>query len=182
MSSAIFLDRDGVINIPKIKNGRSYAPRTFEQFVFFNETKHALKRLKEAGFLLFVVTNQPDVGHGLISSLILEEMHNKILVELPIDDIEACCHKQDENCDCRKPKAGMLKKLINRWEIDVQKSYMIGDRWSDVAAGKTAGCQTIFIDYKYDEKIRDQPDFIVSSLDEAVKIICARTPKIYKSI
>ena len=175
MSSAIFLDRDGVLNMPEIKNGRSYAPRTLEQFVFFKEAKEALLSLKRAGFLLFVVTNQPDVGHGLIDMTIMQQMHEQTFSELLIDDLEACYHRQDEDCLCRKPRAGMLKALIGRWKVDVSRSYMVGDRWSDVTAGKMAGCKTIFIDYKYDEKMMDQPDFVVKTLVQAVNIIIQNT-------
>lgn len=171
MQSAVFLDRDGVITIPEMRNGRSYAPRSLDQLAFYPEAKASLARLKQAGYLLLVVTNQPDVGNNVVDLSVLEAMHEKTFSELPIDDLMACYHRQDEGCHCRKPLAGMLKILAHRWQLDLEKSYMIGDRWSDITAGKVAGCKTIFIDHQYQEALQDKPDFFVKSLSAAAKIV-----------
>src|SRR5262249_45135025 len=105
---AVFLDRDGVLVIPEMRDGRSYAPRNLDDFRFYPGAKDALRRLKEAGYLLVVVTNQPDVGKGLILKSTVDQMHDRIRKELSIDRIEVCPHVQADECPCRKPKPGML--------------------------------------------------------------------------
>jgi D-glycero-D-manno-heptose 1,7-bisphosphate phosphatase len=146
---AVFLDRDGVLVIPEMREGRSFAPRRIEDFHFYPEAKGALDRLKHAGYLLVVVTNQPEVGNGLISHSTLRQMHDRLAREMPIDRIEVCCHTQTDGCACRKPKPGMLLGVASEFAIDLKKSFMVGDRGSDIAAGAAAGCETIFVDLDY---------------------------------
>jgi len=105
---AVFLDRDGVLVVPEMRNGRSYAPRSIEAFRICPQAAEALARLKAAGYLLIVVTNQPDIGNGLVSVEVVNEMHRLMTQALPIDRIEMCPHSQSEGCNCRKPKPGML--------------------------------------------------------------------------
>jgi D-glycero-D-manno-heptose 1,7-bisphosphate phosphatase len=168
---AVFLDRDGVLTIPEFRNGRSFAPRRLADFRLYDDAALATRRMKEAGFRLVVVTNQPDVGHGHIPLEVVEEMHRRLALALPVDAIEACYHRQDEGCDCRKPKSGMLRRAARHLGIDCRQSFMIGDRASDVEAGRNAGCRTIFIDRGYIEENPGPADFIVESLAEATSII-----------
>lgn len=127
--------------------------------------------MKAAGLRLIVVTNQPDVGYGRVPLGTVEEMHRRLADLLPIDAIEACYHRHDEDCDCRKPKPGMLRRAAARLGIDSARSFMIGDRSSDVEAGHTAGCRTIFIDLGYDDEHSAGADFVVKSLGEAAGIV-----------
>src|SRR5437867_900966 len=108
MRPAVFLDRDGVIVIPEFRDGRSFAPRSLDGFRVYPEAAASLQKLKRAGFLLAVVTNQPDVGHGLIARSEVDAMHEVMARDLPVDAIKACFHRQGENCECRKPKPGMI--------------------------------------------------------------------------
>lgn len=171
---AVFLDRDGVLVVPEFRDGRSYAPRTLASFAIYPEARAALSALKDKGFLIVVVTNQPDIGNGKILSTVVEKMHALMLDELPIDKIEICPHRQDEDCTCRKPRAGMLLRAAQECGIDLSKSYMVGDRASDVEAGATAGCSTIFIDLGYTaEKRPSQPDHVVRDVSDAARIILA---------
>lgn len=172
---AVFLDRDGVIVIPQFRDRRSFAPRRLEDFKLYPEAASSLSRLKREGFLLAVVTNQPDVGHGLILRSEVEAMHQILRRELPIDAIEACFHRQDQHCDCRKPKPGMILAAATELGIDLAKSFMVGDRGSDVAAGRAAGCATIFIDLGYGEPAPDAPDYVVRSVAEAAEVIIKTT-------
>ena len=151
---AVFLDRDGVIVIPEFRDGRSFAPRRVEDFNIYPEAPAALARLRAAGFALVVVTNQPDVAGGLITSDVLETMHDSLKATLPIDRIEVCTHRNEDRCECRKPAPGMLLQAADALELSLETSYMVGDRASDVEAGKRAGCKTVFIDryYKNDEQ------------------------------
>src|SRR5436190_24226645 len=105
---AVFLDRDGVLVIPKFRDGRSFAPRTLDEFRFYPDAQGAVGRLKAAGLVLIVVSNQPDVGHGLISPETLAEMDRRLLAEFPLDAVQNCIHRQNDVCSCRKPKPGLL--------------------------------------------------------------------------
>ncbi len=126
--SAVFLDRDGVIVVPEFRDGRSYAPTTTEAFRLYDSAAHDLGRLKDAGYLLVVVTNQPDVGRGIIAPDTLEAMHRRLAAELPIDMIRTCIHDGKDGCACRKPKPGMLLAAAELLNIDFGASFMVGDR------------------------------------------------------
>jgi D-glycero-D-manno-heptose 1,7-bisphosphate phosphatase len=127
----------------------------------------ALTALKQAGFLLIVVTNQPDVARGTTQKEVVEAINLSLASKLPIDEFFTCFHDNVDDCECRKPKPGALLAAAEKHGIDLAASFMVGDRWRDIEAGYRAGCQTLFIDYGYDEKQPDQFDFKVSSLLEA---------------
>ena len=170
---AIFLDRDGVINVSVVRDGKPYAPSTVEEFTLLPGVVEACRKLKDAGFILVVATNQPDVGRGTQPQATVEAMHAKMCAVLPIDRVEVCYHagRGEPECDCRKPKPGMLLRAAAELGIDLKNSFMVGDRWRDIDCGLAAGCRTIFIDYNYDEALRAQPDFRCHSLPEAAEII-----------
>ena len=171
LKPAVFLDRDGVIVVPHFRNRRSYAPRRLEEFRLYPDASASLQRLKGAGFLLAVVTNQPDVGNGVTPRSEVDAMHEIMTRELPIDAVRACFHGQSDHCDCRKPKPGLILAIAGDLGIDLGRSFMVGDRKSDVEAGRAAGCTTVFIDLDYDEPAPDAPDFVVRSVAEAADVI-----------
>jgi D-glycero-D-manno-heptose 1,7-bisphosphate phosphatase len=171
MGRAVFLDRDGVIAIPEFRDGRSFATRRFCDFRLYPDAPKSLHRLKQAGFLLAVVTNQPDVGHGLIPRSEVDAMHEMMTRELPVDAIKACFHRQSDHCDCRKPKPGMILAAAGELGINLGQSFMVGDRGTDVEAGRAAGCATVFIDLGYAEPAPEAPDYVVHSIAEAADII-----------
>ena len=168
---AIFLDRDGVINRTIIKNGRPYPPTSLETLEILPGVKDALVRLQKSGYLLIVVTNQPDVARGKISINMVEEIHQYMLKIFLLDDILTCFHDDADYCECRKPRPGMILKAAKKYDLDLQSCYMIGDRWRDIESGISAGCKTIFLDYGYSEKQPENPDFKVKSLYEASSVI-----------
>jgi D-glycero-D-manno-heptose 1,7-bisphosphate phosphatase len=168
---AVFLDRDGVVVIPEFRDGRSFAPRTLEALEFYDSAAHHLNRLREAGYLLVIVTNQPDVSRGIIPHEVLCEMHRRLDAELRPDLILACIHDNQDQCGCRKPKPGMLLDAAARLNIDLAASVMVGDRTSDVEAGRAAGCRTVFIDLDYRDPKPANANFLVQSLGEAVDTI-----------
>ena len=170
-NKAVFLDRDGVINRAEVRNRKPYPPNTLQDLEILPDVPEALKLLKDSGFLPIVVTNQPDVGRGTQKQETVEEMHLFLKEQLPLDDIYVCWHGLDGECECRKPLSGLLIQAAEKYGVDFQQSYLIGDRWKDIEAGKTAGCKTIFLDYGYSEKQPDSPDFRVKSLSEASRII-----------
>jgi len=168
---AVFLDRDGVLVVPEFRDGRSFAPRRLADFRLYDEAFYWLGQIKDAGCRLVVVTNQPDVGSGLVEQNVVEEMHRRLAEALPLDAIEACYHRQSDGCDCRKPRPGMLRRAADRLSLDCARSFMIGDRASDIAAGRSVGCTTIFIDLGYENERPQRPDFTVSSLGEAAQVV-----------
>lgn len=171
MKRCIFLDRDGVLNDVVMRGGKSFPPQSVEEYRFLPGVPEAIRTLKEAGFLIVVATNQPDVGKGIQSRAVVEAMHQIIFDQLKVDDIRCCYHTVQDNCTCRKPKPGMLFNAAHQWSIDLSRSYMIGDRWSDVEAGKSAGCKTFMIGPGYAGEQYIQADWNVASLLEASTII-----------
>ena len=174
LNKAVFLDRDGVINRPIIVDGKPYPPQTVTDFEILPGVDRACLDLKSAGYLLIVVTNQPDVGRGILKKEVVEAIHQTMLRYLPIDWVEVCYHagaKFGEECECRKPKPGMLINAAAALNIDLSHSFVIGDRWRDIDCGKRAGCKTVFIEWRYQEKLTHQPDYRADDLLEAAKLI-----------
>jgi D-glycero-D-manno-heptose 1,7-bisphosphate phosphatase len=172
-SHAVFLDRDGVINQCKVIDGKPYAPLSLEEFVILPGVSEACDKLKRAGFILVVATNQPDVGRGTLKQEVVEKIHAHMCAHLPIDRVEVCYHPGQgaSDCECRKPKPGLLLRAARELNIDLRASWMVGDRWRDIDCGHAAGCRTVFIDYQYDEALKQQPDYRAKSLLEAAELI-----------
>jgi D-glycero-D-manno-heptose 1,7-bisphosphate phosphatase len=175
MRAAVFLDRDGVINESIVRDGRPYAPTRIEDFVIFPGVPEAVSRLREAGYAVIVATNQPDVGAGRQSRQVVEEMHEHLQRQLTVDAVKVCYHVDQDRCACRKPKPGMLIEAAKEHSIDLARSWMVGDRWRDVGAGKAAGCRTAFVDYGYSEERPEHPDVVVGSLADAMPFILEGT-------
>lgn len=169
---AVFLDRDGVINKAVVRDGKPYPPANLAELEILPRVAEALRRIREAGFVAIVVTNQPDVARGTATREEVEAMNAELGSKLAIDEFRVCYHDGADNCECRKPRPGMLLEAARKWDLDLAASYMVGDRWRDVEAGQRAGCRTIFIDYGYDEKQPGRYDYRVASLWEAAGIIC----------
>jgi D-glycero-D-manno-heptose 1,7-bisphosphate phosphatase len=178
---AVFLDRDGVINANLERDGRPVAPTTLAEFRLLPGVEDAVRQLKERGYLVIVITNQPDVANGLTERATVEAMHDVVRSRLSIDDIKVCFHNDAAGCDCRKPKPGLILAAAAEHDIDLARSYVVGDRWRDVAAGRTAGCFTIFIDYSYRQDGPNFPDVVAKSLTEAAAIILRREESLHAS-
>lgn len=170
MNRAVFLDRDGVINRVVVERGKPYPPRDPEQLVILPGVREALQRLRKHGFQLVVITNQPDVARGLITRESVELLNRRLLADLALDAIMTCYHDGDQ-CECRKPKPGALLRAALERDIDLDRSFMVGDRWRDVEAGQRAGCRCLFVDSGYDEKHPSPPYVRVTSLAEAAELI-----------
>lgn len=171
MCRAVFLDRDGVLNRTVVKNGKPYPPATVEEFQILPGVAEALGALSRVGFLLIVVTNQPDVASGKQRRGVVEAMHNKLRDALPLDDIKVCYELDSPTSTCYKPKPSMLLEAARERNIDLARSYMVGDRWRDAGAGKQAGCVTVFIDQGYAEPLTDTPDATCADLPQAAAFI-----------
>jgi D-glycero-D-manno-heptose 1,7-bisphosphate phosphatase len=168
---AIFLDRDGVINNAVIRDGKPYPPSGLDEISINEGVKPSLRILHDMGFLLIVITNQPDVSRNRITKESVESINAFLKKNLPLDEIKVCYHDNSDQCECRKPKPGQLIEASKQYNIDLAKSFMVGDRWSDIEAGKRAGCKTIFIDNGYLEKKPEKPDFTIKKFNEIINII-----------
>ena len=167
---AVFLDRDGVLNALVIREGTAVSPRAMEDFAIVPEARASVARLKDAGYRVFVITNQPDIARGRMSSAVLDEMLRALRAEVPLDDIAVCTHDDADDCDCRKPRAGMLHALAERWQVDLGRSVVVGDSWRDMHAGRAANCKTVMLGEATDEAA----DYSAVSLGDAVDLILTR--------
>lgn len=175
---AVFLDRDGVLNQALVRDGKPYPPASVAELEIVPDAATSLRSLKELGFLLLVVTNQPDVARGKQSRDVVLLIHKALRAVLPIDDFLTCFHDDCDECACRKPRPGLLLEAAERYGLDLRASFLIGDRWRDVDAGNAVGCRTIWIDCGYRERGPSAPpDARVQSLAEASRWIvnCAWT-------
>lgn len=170
---AVFLDRDGVINRTFVREGKPYPATNVEEFEILPGVVEGCRRLKQAGFLLVVVTNQPDVGRGTLTRTAVEAIHERMVRLLPIDRVETCYSPGGEQPpdEYRKPRPGMLLSAARELGIDVSRSFMVGDRWRDIDAGHAAGCRTVLVGEGYQEQLKTAPDFCVDDLLHATDVI-----------
>ena len=176
VNRAVFLDRDGVINQPVVRDGLPFPPASAADFQLIPGVREACQSLKDAGFLLVVATNQPDVGRGTQTENAVRQMNETMCAELPIDRVEVCFDAADSPASPRrKPQSGMLVDAASALDIDLKQSFMVGDRWRDIDCGNAAGCTTILIDHNYNERLRTQPSLRSRSLLDAARHIL-KTP------
>ena len=169
--AAVFLDRDGVLNRAIVRDGRPYPPANVAELEVPDEVPEAVERLRKAGFALVVVTNQPDVARGTQSRAVVDAINAELGKRLGIYDFRVCYHDDSSHCECRKPGAGLLLAAARDLDLDLTRSFMVGDRWRDVEAGRRAGCRTVLIDNNYREPLKTEPDVRVRNLAEAASWI-----------
>lgn len=178
MRRAVFLDRDGTLNLQVVREGKPYPPDTVEEFTLFPGVVEACAELARAGYVLVVATNQPDVGRGKQAQAVVEAMHDKLRQLIPtIAHIEVCYapgRAGDPPDARRKPEPGMLLESALAHGLDLTRSWMVGDRWRDIDCGQRAGVRTVFIDFGYAEELKARPDFTVRSFPDAARIILAQ--------
>lgn len=165
---AVFLDRDGVLNEPIMRDGKAYPPSSMAELTILPEVKLALMSLRNAGFLLIGVSNQPDVSRGKTTKELVQAINAAVCAQLPLDEIRTCFHDDSDHCSCRKPEPGMILEAAREYGVDLRASFMVGDRWRDVEAGARAGCKTVFLDRGYREQRPMHADVVVRSLPEGV--------------
>jgi D-glycero-D-manno-heptose 1,7-bisphosphate phosphatase len=168
----VFVDRDGVINRTTVRDGTPYPPQSLSEVEILPGVPEALERLAKLGLKLIVVTNQPDVARGTQTRGGVEMINALLMSKLPqLSAAYVCYHDRADNCDCRKPKPGMLLRAAEEHGVDLAKSFMVGDRWGDIVAGAAAGCKTLLIDLPYSQCHRCSPDHKVADLLEAARVI-----------
>lgn len=145
MSGAIFLDRDGVINVNRLDHVKSW-----EEFEFMPGVLESICTLTLTGLPIFIVTNQAIVNRKVVTAAIIEGIHCRMIAEIEkaggsIKKVYYCPHDNDESCTCRKPEPGMLNQAADEFEIDLKQSFMVGDAWTDVQAGLKVGARSIMV-------------------------------------
>ena len=173
LRKAVIFDRDGIVNSTVLRGGQPTPPRTLNEFEIKKGFKNLYEHALSLDYRLFIATNQPDVHRGLTTREFVQSLHDMIISEYDqIEEIVTCFHDNIHNCSCRKPRPGMVLYLENKYGLNLSKSFFIGDRVGDVLCGNSAGCKTIFVDYKYAESVGPiNADYIVSSVEDVLPFL-----------
>jgi D-glycero-D-manno-heptose 1,7-bisphosphate phosphatase len=164
---AVFLDRDGVLNESLVVDGVPRPPYDVADLRILPGVEEACRAFSDAGLLIVVVTNQPDISRGALQPAQLTAIHHVLQDALPLDDIAVCVHDDDAGCPCRKPRPGMVLDAARRLGIDLDRSVLVGDRWRDIEAARRAGVASAYIEWGRGETLPSQPDATFTSLLEA---------------
>jgi D-glycero-D-manno-heptose 1,7-bisphosphate phosphatase len=180
MKRAVFLDRDGVLNRTYVhEDGKTHPPASPEEMEVLPGVIEACQALRQAGFLLIVVSNQPDVARGTQSRSVVEAINDELSRHVTVDEIRVCYHDSQDHCACRKPKPGLLLEAAGAWGIDIMRSFIVGDRATDIEAGQKAGCKAVLINAAPLEAEGCRPDFQAASWREAVEWILSLDRQAY---
>ncbi len=174
--AAVFLERDGILNLVRFADRRQIVPCTFRDFIVNSQILPSLQRLKEAGFMLIVTTNQPAISSGELSRAELDKMHQFLRTTFPLDQIMVCPHSDD--CSCRKPKPGMLFEARSSYLVELVHSFVVTDKGSDAEFARTGGCTSVLIKSHF--TAQGQGNLFVENFEEAVQkilLISGKNPK-----
>jgi D-glycero-D-manno-heptose 1,7-bisphosphate phosphatase len=166
MKLAVFIERDGVLNKVRIERQQQLSPRTLEELRVNKEAGPLLNVLKAAGFVVIATSNQPGISRGILSRRELDRMHDLLRRDLPLDDILICHHDEADRCPCRKPKPGLLIEAAFKWHLDLERSFVISDKWPDAEAAWAVGCTSLLIQSPWIGSVHR--DFVVAGLASAV--------------
>jgi len=167
MKSAIFFERDGILNLAKVERQRQISPLSFDEFEVNGAALEPLQKLKAAGFVLVATTSQPGLSRGYLPRRELERMHALLKQRLPLDDILVCPHDEADRCPCRKPQPGLLTEAAFKWHIDLDRSYVVSDKWQDAQAAHVVGCTSLLLESPWIGK--GHHDFVLANLSDLVK-------------
>jgi D-glycero-D-manno-heptose 1,7-bisphosphate phosphatase len=171
MKHAVFIERDGVLNAVRVKGRCQVPPATSAEFLVIEEARGPLANLRAAGFKIIVTTNQPGVSRGDLSRRDLDRMHDMLKRSLPVDDIFLCPHDEQDRCPCRKPKPGLFQEARFKWQLDMDRSFVVSDKWYDAVAAGACGCTSILLQSPWNGAVHH--DFLVPNLEAAVERILA---------
>lgn len=176
MKLGIFIERDGVLNRVRVERQHQVTPLTLDEYHVNVEVRGLLQKLKDAGFVLIVTTNQPGLSRGYQSRRELDLMHERLRCSLPVDDILVCAHDEADYCPCRKPKPGLLIEGTFKWQLDLARSFVISNKWQDAEAARMAGCTSLLIQSPWVGS--GHHDFVLPDLTKVVdKILQLHTNK-----
>jgi D-glycero-D-manno-heptose 1,7-bisphosphate phosphatase len=145
MKFGVFIERDGVLNETHVEHSQQVIPLAPGQLRINPAAAGLVRRLKAAGFVVVATTNQPGLSRGYQSRRALDQMHARLLQELPLDDILLCPHDESDDCPCRKPKPGLLTEARYKWQLDLDRSFVISDKWPDAQAALAVGATSLLI-------------------------------------
>ena len=171
MIKNIFLDRDGIINDVVLRDSKVESPRTVSEFKIRPEFINFYKEIDTGGFNLFVISNQPDIARNKMDIKELEIMTEQLNSNFSFKEISYCIHDDSDNCNCRKPKPGMIISLLDKYNLQKEESILVGDSSKDISAGKNAGIKTVVLQTDYNRDSDINSDFEVGSLTEIIRII-----------
>jgi D-glycero-D-manno-heptose 1,7-bisphosphate phosphatase len=175
MKPAVFIERDGILNKPRVERHHQVSPLTMDQFHLNTEIAPLLNELKAAGLLLIVTTNQPGISRGYQSRRELDRMHQLVKSSFPIDDLLVCPHEDADACPCRKPKPGLLIEAAHTWAIDLNRSFVISDKWQDAEAARRAGATSLLVKSPWLGDVHH--DFVLPDLGTLVeKVLQLQSP------
>lgn len=169
MKQAVFIERDGVLNQVKVERQHQIVPLTLDEFRVNMNAVGLLGKLKAAGLLLIATTNQPGLSRGYQNRRELDRMHDLLRRTFPLDDILVCPHDETDRCPCRKPKPGLLVEAGFKWHLDLDRSFVVSDKWQDAEAARTAGCTSLLIESPWVGKVHR--DFVLADLGAVVEKI-----------
>ena len=174
MKQGVFIERDGILNAVRVERQHQVSPLTVEEFRLNEAIVPLLNKPKSQGLLLIATTNQPGLSRGYQSRRELERMHDLLRRALPIDDIFICPHDEIDRCPCRKPKPGLLVEAAFKWHLDLDRSFVISDKWQDAEAAHTAGCTSLLLQSPWVGN--GHRDFLLPDMEAVVdKILRLRT-------
>lgn len=170
MKAAVIFERDGVLNDVRVERQAQRTPLTLDEFKIKAEALTPLVALKEAGLLLLATTNQPGLSRGYQSRRELDLMHMMLRKRLPLDDILICAHDEMDRCPCRKPKPGLIMEAVFKWHLDVDRCFIVSDKWQDAEAAHNSGCTSLLIHSPWNGT--GHRDFVLPTLEAvAAKIL-----------
>src|SRR5438105_3515221 len=169
MKMGVFIERDGILNTVRVERQYQVSPMTREDFHINSAAVPLMSRLKEAGLLLIATTNQPGLSRGYQSRRELDGMHEKLRGNFPLDDILVCPHDETDRCPCRKPKPGLLMEAAFKWHLNLDRSFVISDKWPDAEAARTAGCTSLLLQSPWVGKAHK--DFVLPDIGAVVEKI-----------
>jgi D-glycero-D-manno-heptose 1,7-bisphosphate phosphatase len=166
MKRAVFIERDAILNEVRLGPKQQIAPLTLEEFKVIPSAHGPLRKLKSAGFLLIVTTNQPGLSRGYQSRRELDRMHDILRQSFPLDDILVCPHDESDHCPCRKPRPGLLIEAAFKWHLNLDHSFVISNKWQDAEAARTAGCTSLLLNSPWVGQVHH--DFVLADLETIV--------------
>ena len=166
MKTAVFIERDAILNEVRVGPKHQITPTSVAEFRLIPEALEPLNQLKAAGHLMIVTTNQPGVSRGTLPRRELDRMHDLLRRFFPIDDLMLCTHDEADRCPCRKPKPGLLIEAAFKWHIDLDRSFVISDKWQDAEMARTAGCTSLLVQSPWIGPVHH--DFILPELASVV--------------
>src|SRR5580765_7836908 len=173
MKQGVFLERDGILNTVRVERQHQVTPLTLEDFKINQEAIPLIKKLKEAGLVVIVTTNQPGLSRGYQSRRELDRMHERLRKTFALDDILVCPHDETDRCPCRKPKPGLLIEAGFKWHLDLDHSFVVSDKWQDAEAARIAGCTSLLLKSHWVGTVHR--DFVLTSLSAIVEKILRLT-------